>query len=45
MSNSLLSGPLETEESVGKDEMAGRGDRQEFGQTLDDAEEDGGEVK
>src|SRR5437588_289101 len=33
---------FETEQPVGEDQMAGRGDRQEFGQSLDDAEEDGG---
>ena len=37
--------PFEAEQPVGEDQMAGRGDRQEFGQSLDDAENDRGNKK
>jgi hypothetical protein len=34
---------LEAEQLAEEDEVAGRGDRQEFGQALDDAHQQGGE--
>ena len=34
---------LKAEQLAGKDQMAGRGDRQKFGETLDGAEDQGGQ--
>src|SRR3984893_14932412 len=44
MSKSLLAGPLDPEQAVGEDQMAGRGNRQELSQPLDNAEETGGKI-